>query len=183
MKTIHAPRNDNAAKILVTAKGHQATAPASSLAPARFHIAKILVPVDFSEHSRKALHYALEFAAQFDAEVTLAHIVEQMIYPGDWMAPQLAGTDFAHEKREELNQRLQALTKDSPIRVQHVLRFGRAWQEIIEIAKEQKIELIITGTHGYTGLRHALLGSVAEKIVRHAPCPVLIVRPNERDFV
>ena len=60
-----------------------------------------------------------------------------------------------------------------------IVRFGRAWQEIIEVAREQKCDMIIMATHGYTGLRHVLLGSVAEKIVRHSPCPVLTVRPDD----
>ena len=64
-------------------------------------------------------------------------------------------------------------------KVTPIVRFGRAWQEIIEVAREQKCDMIIMATHGYTGLRHALVGSVAEKIVRHAPCPVLTVRPDD----
>jgi nucleotide-binding universal stress UspA family protein len=106
-----------------------------------------------------------------------------MVYPGDWMYPPLAATDFEAEKREKMISRLQALDADSGIRTQHIVRLGRAWQEVIEIAQEMKCDMIILATHGYTGLKHALLGSVAEKIVRHAPCPVLTVRPEERDFL
>lgn len=157
------------------------SAPTQSLR--KFSIGRILVPVDFSEHSHKALRYALAFATQFNAEVTLVHIVEQMVYPGDWMYPPLATTDFAAEKREEVLARMRALDAGSGVKTQHVVRLGRAWQEVIEIAKETKSDLIILATHGYTGLKHALLGSVAEKIVRHAPCPVLSVRPDERDFL
>ena len=153
------------------------------MAPLQFHIGRILVPVDFSEHSQKALRYALAFASQFGAEVALVHVVEQMVYPGDWMYPPLAVTDFAMEKREQVIARLRALDAGSGVKTQHVVRLGRAWQEVVEIAKEMKSDLIILATHGYTGLKHALLGSVAEKIVRHAPCPVLSVHPDERDFL
>ena len=164
--------------------GHtKASAPASAMTPMQFTIGRILVPVDFSEHSQKALRYALAFATQFGAEVTLAHIVEQMVYPGDWMYPPLAVTDFATEKREQVIARLQALDAGSGVKTQHIVRLGRAWQEVIEIAQEIKADMIILATHGDTGLKHALLGSVAEKIVRHAPCPVLSVRPEERDFL
>jgi universal stress protein A len=185
MKTTKPFQSSGAAKLIVTDKsGHKtASAPASAMAPLQFHIGKILVPVDFSEHSQKALRYALAFATQFDAEVTLVHIVEQMVYPGDWMYPPLAVTDFATEKREQMIERLSALDAGSGVKTQHIVRLGRAWQEVVEIAREQKIDMIILATHGYTGLKHVLLGSVAEKIVRHAPCPVLSVRPEERDFL
>ncbi|MEO6785796.1 MAG: universal stress protein [Chthoniobacteraceae bacterium] len=185
MKPIKTSKASSAAKLVITDKaGHKtASAPASIMAPLQFHIGKILVPVDFSEHSHKALRYALAFATQFDAEVTLVHIVEQMVYPGDWMYPPLAVTDFAVEKREQMIERLRALDAGSGVKTQHVVRLGRAWQEVIEIAQEQKADMIILATHGYTGLKHVLLGSVAEKIVRHAPCPVLSVRPEERDFL
>jgi nucleotide-binding universal stress UspA family protein len=105
------------------------------------------------------------------------------VYPGDWMYPPLAVSDFATEKREQMIERLQSLDAGSGVKTQHIVRLGRAWQEVIEIAREQKSDLIILATHGYTGLKHVLLGSVAEKIVRHAPCPVLSVRPEERDFL
>ena len=185
MKPIKLPHSTSAAKLVVTDKAGRktATAPASAMSPLQFHIGKILVPVDFSEHSRKALRYALAFANQFDAEVTLVHIVEQMVYPGDWMYPPLAVTDFASEKREQMIERLRSLDAGSGVRTNHVVRLGRAWQEVVEIARESQTDMIILATHGYTGLKHVLLGSVAEKIVRHAPCPVLSVRPEERDFL
>lgn len=185
MTTKSSPSSSGGAKLIVTdAAGHtKATAPAAQMTPAKFQIGHILVPIDFSEHSQKALRYALAFAKQFDAEVTLAHIVEQMVYPGDWMYPPLAVTDFETEKREQIIARLQALDAGSGIRTQHIVRLGRAWQEVIAIAEEMKCDLLILATHGYTGLKHVLLGSVAEKIVRQAPCPVLTVRPEERDFL
>ena len=185
MKPNKPSRPSGAAKLVVTNKAgrKKATAPASAMAPLQIHIGKILVPVDFSEHSQKALRYALAFATQFDAEVVLVHIVEQMVYPGDWMYPPLAVTDFAAEKREQMIERLRSLDAGSGVKTQHMVRLGRAWQEVTEIARELKTDLIILATHGYTGLKHVLLGSVAEKIVRHAPCPVLSVRPEERDFL
>ena len=185
MKPKKTSSSSSAAKLIVTDKsGHKlASAPAAAMAPLQFQIRRILVPVDFSEHSQKALRYALAFAAQFGAEVALVHIVEQMVYPGDWMYPPLAVTDFASEKREQVLAKLRALDEGSGVKTQHIVRLGRAWQEVVEIAREMKSDMIILATHGYTGLKHALLGSVAEKIVRHAPCPVLSVRPDERDFL
>lgn len=165
------------------ARPKTASAPAAAKAPVRLHIGKILVPVDFSEHSRKAVRYAFAFARQFDAEVTLVHIIEQIVYPGDWMYPPITMTDFAVEKSDEIMKRLRLLDTGSGVKIGHVVRPGRAWKEVTEIAREEKSDLIILATHGYTGLKHVLLGSVAEKIVRHAPCPVLSVRADERDLL
>jgi nucleotide-binding universal stress UspA family protein len=145
-------------------------------------IARILVPIDFSPHALKALHYAQALAAKFKAEVRLLHVIEQLVYPGDWMVPILTTSDFARETRDKLDQRLAGLVSDPEPKTQRTIRVGRAWQEIVEVARERSVDWIVMGTHGYTGLRHVLLGSVAEKVVRHAPCPVLTVPPDERDF-
>ncbi len=176
-------KKESSAKIVVSARGHKATAPAAPLAPAAIKIRRVLVPVDFSDHSQNALRYAVAFASQFGAELILVHIVEQMVYPGDWMYPPLASSDFATEKREQILERLKQLSAGVGVKARQIVRLGRAWQEVVEIAKEQKADILIIATHGYTGLKHVLLGSVAEKIVRHAPCPVLTVRPEERDFL
>lgn len=143
---------------------------------------RILVPLDFSEHSLKAFNKGLAFAHQFKAELVLVHIVEQIIYPGDWMYPPIAMSDMAAEKRGEIAQKLKALAAGSGVKTREFVRLGRAWQEIVEIAKETEADLVVVATHGYTGLRHVLLGSVAEKIVRHAPCPVFTVRADDADF-
>jgi universal stress protein A len=182
MKSSQKPRRSGA-KVVVSAKGHKAEVPAAALMPLRFKIGRILVPVDFSECAQTAVRYALGMAAQFEAEITLVHVVEQIIYPGDWMYPPLAMSDFAVEKRDEVLTKMQALVKKSDIDVKTEVRVGRAWQEVVDLAKESKTDLIVLATHGYTGLKHVLLGSVAEKILRHAPCPVLTVRPDERDFL
>src|SRR4051794_34988111 len=91
---------DEGSKVIIEEKGHRASVPAAALAPLQFKIGKILVPVDFSECAQTALRYALGMAAQFQAEVTLIHVVEQIIYPGDWMYPPLAMSEFPIEKRD-----------------------------------------------------------------------------------
>jgi len=149
---------------------------------ASLKVERILVPVDFSVHSIKALETALSLAETYDAEITLVHIVEQIIYPGDWMYPPIAMGDFASEQREQISAKLKALAERANVKCQEVVRLGRAWQEIVEVAKERRSDLIVLATHGYTGLRHVLLGSVAEKVLRHAPCPVLSIRADEDDF-
>lgn len=152
----------------------------SKAAPA-VAVKRILVPVDFSEPSMKALPYALALARQFRAELFLVHIVEQIVYPGDWMIPPFPSGDFASESREQLIEKLRNSCEGDTAKVTPIVRFGRAWQEVVAIAREQECDMIVLATHGYTGLRHVLLGSVAEKIVRHAPCPVLTVRPDDTE--
>jgi universal stress protein A len=176
MKLQAKPRSGAAAKNIKIEPVHD------GIAVKPLKIARILVPVDFSVHSIKALETALSLAGTFGAEITLVHIVEQIIYPGDWMYPPIAMTDFAAEQREQISAKLKALAKRSGIKSHEVVRLGRAWQEVVEVAKERKADLIVLATHGYTGLRHVLLGSVAEKILRHAPCPVLSIRADEDDF-
>jgi universal stress protein A len=184
MKAIPTPaRSGSAAEIVVHEHGHFASAPASALAPSQLKFDRILVPIDFSEHSLKAFRSAIDFARQFDAELILVHVVEQIIYPGDWMYPPVALSDFAGEKQTEVTARLRALASGARVRTREFARLGRAWHEIVEIAKETKANLVIIATHGYTGLRHALLGSVAEKVVRHAPCPVLTIRAEDDEFI
>lgn len=160
----------------------QAAIAASATAASPLAFQRIIVPVDFSVHSERAFEKALDFARQFHSELVLVHIVEQVIYPGDWMYPPVAMSDAAQERRQEIAEKLKQLALGTGVKTREFVRLGRAWQEIVEIAKECKADLLILATHGYTGLRHALLGSVAEKVVRHAPCPVLVVRADESDF-
>jgi universal stress protein A len=182
MNTLSITRGIEDSKAPVTENGDIPVTAADPLSPNELNLQRIVVAVDFSEHSLKAMRQALAVAARFSSEMILVHIVEQIIYPGDWMYPPLAMSDFAAEKRAQIAERLRLLAAGSGVNTQEVVRLGRAWQEIVEIAKEKKANLVVIATHGYTGLRHVLLGSVAEKVVRHAPCPVLTIRADDRDF-
>ncbi|MFM7101283.1 MAG: universal stress protein [Verrucomicrobiota bacterium] len=175
------------AKIVVSGKGGRghATVPVTQdLAPLRFHIRKILVPVDFSENGQKSIHYARAFAEQFEATLVLIHAIEPLAYPPDFAFVPLLPPDVEEKRAEELQKQLDNLARNlgGGVPVETVLRSGRPWQEIVDYARTAGIDLLVVTTHGYTGLKHALLGSVAEKIVRHAPCPVLVVRTEEHDF-
>lgn len=173
-------------QVVVSGKGGHghATVPLLELAPLRFKLGSILVPVDFSEPSRKALHYAKKFAQQFDATITLVHVVEPLAYPPDFAVVPLLPPDIEETRTRELQAQLAELAANvgGGVKTKAVVRTGRAWQEVVDFAKSGGFDLIVVSTHGYTGLKHALLGSVAEKVVRHAPCPVLVVRPEEHDF-
>jgi len=156
------------------------------LKPLPFQLRRILVPVDFSDTSKKALQYAVPLAAAFDAEVVLVHVMEPFGLPPEmgYLPPELAVSqqELEGSAREGL-EKLRAGEIGRRARTQVKVRVGVPWHEIISAANESNADLIILSTHGRTGLRHALLGSVAERVVRHAPCPVLVVREREREFV
>lgn len=168
--------------------GEQAST-AIEFAPALLQLRTLLVPTDFSESSRKALHYAVRLAQQFNASVVLVHVIEPvyvypvdglMHFPGDLRDPNL-------ERRPDIEKalgRLGELTaRQGNVAVRTVTRIGRGFDVITAVAREEKADLIVISTHGYSGLKHVLMGSVAERVVRHAPCPVLVVREHEREFV
>lgn len=157
-----------------------ATTPAETIVPVQLKFQKILVPIDFSEHSRKALSCALGFAAERGAELTLIHVVEPVIYPTDWMVP-LPNSDFA-DVRAILVDKLKMLTTNQASVTETIVKQGVPWQEIVDAAKVRDADLIVIGTHGYSGLQHAFMGSVAERVVRFAPCPVLTIRLNAREL-
>ncbi len=152
----------------------------------RFRLKTILVPVDFSAFSNKAVDYAVAFAEQFGAEVVLLHVVEPMVYPESYVPSPAAGDELNHHLIASAEERLVKQRESvgpEGVKVRTVARAGRPFVEICEVARETGVDLIILATHGYTGLKHVLLGSTAERVVRHAPCPVLTVRAEEQDFV
>jgi nucleotide-binding universal stress UspA family protein len=133
----------------------------------------ILVPLDFSPYAEQALAYALELASICQARVTLLHVMHlPLTVEVDLHAylPQIEAA--ARQQMETYQRRVQAAGLSGDL----VLVHGVPFQEIIETAKDQQIDLIVMGTHGRTGLPHLFLGSVAEKVVRLAPCSVLVTR-------
>lgn len=150
------------------------------------HPAKILVAVDFSNESKKAVKYAVALARRFGSSIILVHVIELMPYPLDFGYGPIAVDLPGKEAIQKFRARLDALGKDYaeanlPVTV-YVLT-GVAHHEIVNLAKKLESNLIVMATHGYTGINHALIGSTAEKVVRHAPCPVLVVRNRERELV
>ena len=147
---------------------------------------KILVPIDFSDYSKKALHYAVPFARQFNATIYLLYVVEPTIYPADFSFGQIGMPNVENELRTKGEQELQELITNEikgAVPSEAFVKVGLPFVEVVSFAKDEKIELIIVATHGHSGVEHVLFGSTAEKIVRKAPCPVLVVRSDERDFV
>lgn len=162
----------------MTARTTKVARSAVTASPLPLRIKSILVPLDFSPPSKKALDYAVTFARQFKAKLTLVHVVEPIATP-DFVAsfPLAMGND---QSMAAAKKQLEDLVKAARIprsAVEKILvRFGRSFHEIADAARTRKVDLIIISTHGYTGLKHALLGSTTERVVRHAPCPVLVVR-------
>jgi nucleotide-binding universal stress UspA family protein len=149
---------------------------------------RILVPTDFSEHSERAAAYALELAKRFDGvEVHCLHVSD---IPADLLATSayyMTGPSgqFIDQVREESQKNLDVfIAKNLPdVPVVKAFVEGRPFVEIVRYARDNKIELMVIATHGRTGLKHALFGSVAEKVIRKAPCPVLVVKRDEREFI
>jgi len=146
---------------------------------------RILVTTDFSDTSLEALPIAVEIASYFDAELLLVHILP-MDAPTPWDIPPYADfglaslplPEYEAQVRQEVERRLElvAAKRAQGVKVRTVLRRGDAATEIGLLATAEKADLIVLATHGWTGWRHLVFGSVAERVLREAPCPVLSVR-------
>jgi len=138
----------------------------------------ILVPLDFSVPSKNALDFAATVARALKAKLTVLHVVEPVVRPDFTASVPMAKSD--DQLMAAANDQLVAAVRKARLPrglVEKILvRFGRSFHEIADAARTRKVDLIIISTHGYTGLKHALLGSTTERVVRHAPCPVLVVR-------
>ncbi len=148
-------------------------------------IKNVLCPIDYSVYSEKALKYAIEFAEKYNAKLYLMHVLDIRIY--DINDPELYNVNVIDKEtinklRERLHKCISEDTRKN-IEVETIVIEGVPFAEIIKKAREFKVDLIVLGTHGRTGLSHAIMGSVAEKVVRKAPCPVLTIRHPEHDFV
>jgi nucleotide-binding universal stress UspA family protein len=153
-------------------------------------IKTILLPTDGSACSRKATAYAMSFARQYGARIVAVTVIDQrwdeqtrnaVLEIGHELM-QTLHDGYAREARRILQEVIDAgATSGVPVETQMVK--GVPAEEIVRVGKELSADLIVMGTHGHTGVSHLLLGSVAERVVRRAPCPVLSVRTEEHDFV
>ncbi len=144
-------------------------------------IKKVLTLTDGSELSRTALRYAVEICQQFNAELYLLTVMDKV--------PSYLDAEVSHEIFERMEDILRnevancsGYCETAGLQCKSEVRTGLPYEEIIKYTKEIDADLIVMGTHGRSGISHILLGSVAEKIVRHAPCPVLTVRPTAKDW-
>lgn len=149
-------------------------------------IQKILLPTDFSTNSAAATNYACELATKFDAELHVLHTLETLpsYRPGFEMGVTLP--EYLNETRADAEKSLNEVLDphwSAEHRVIRTMVVGSPKAEIVRYARQHDIDLIVLSTHGRTGLAHVIMGSVAENVVRTAPCPVLTVRPKELQFV
>ncbi|MBN1831184.1 MAG: universal stress protein [Deltaproteobacteria bacterium] len=150
-----------------------------------FTIKKILCPTDFSEPSYVGLKTANDLAAHFSAELILVHVVTPFHYPGPPGAVGTLGFNPAPYFEEMVEASEKSLTevarnKISPdLSARTTLLKGNAVDQIVNLAQSEKVDMIVTATHGWTGWRRFISGSVAERVVRHATCPVLTVPAPE----
>jgi universal stress protein A len=152
------------------------------------HPKQILWPTDLSELSLRAGKYARGLCQLFSAELHILHVITPPLNPDVTLLlpsdvplqisePELRGA--ALRSLQNLVER--HLEKVTPVVTE--VRFGNPWPVICDYAKQSQVELIVVSTHGRTGLGHAIIGSTAERIVQHAPCPVLAVKAHERGFL
>ena len=150
-----------------------------------FKIKNILLPTDFSNLSLTAASYAIDLASQYGAKVHLLHVIEKK-------PPILAirAIDISEEKimksiedaaKESLEKALNKISKNKKVEIKIILLKGNDYEEIVNYSQMHNIDVIVIATHGRTGLLHTLMGSVAEKVIRYAKCPVLVITPTEKD--
>ena len=149
---------------------------------------KILCPTDFSENSEHAMKYALTLATLSQAKLLLFHVVEPLTYPqsAELFEPVLDEVELTMKMEAAFQKQLEdqvAALKEKYPKVSGRLVTGNTFLEIIQAARDEGADMIVMGTHGRTGLAHVLIGSVAERVVREAPCPVLTVKHPEHEFV
>ena len=147
----------------------------------------VLVPTDFSDASESALRYGKAMALAFGASLHVVHVMEDLLAHA-WAAEVYVASmpQLRDEIEKESRQRLGTLLTDgerTELRAETALLAGNPFLEIIRYAKAHNIDLIVMGTHGRGPIAHMLLGSVAEKVVRKSPCPVLTVREAQHEFV
>lgn len=175
-------RKDNSQNVVLEMDRKESPLPPVALP--EWRLKHILVPVDFSDCSHKAVHYAATFGKQFNAEVTLLHVLVTVPPPPQMLV--FEAESLSAKYHEQAAKQLAEWRKEiaSQSTVKAVVRQGlSAHQEIISVAQDCNTDLIVIGNHGRSGLARLFTGSTTERVVRHAPCPVLVVREREHEFL
>ena len=152
------------------------------------NIRKILVPIDFSKMSSQTIETAKHLAQRFGADLHLVHVY-QFYYPARFVAPgmppDVAMFTFPVDEARKLDQRLKVFAHrhQIPFEMCHLLKGTPTFNVICRLAREIGADLIVTPTHGHTGLKHIFLGSTAERVVQHSPCPVFVVRQFKKSLI
>lgn len=150
-----------------------------------FNIKNILLPTDLSPTSLSASDYAVELAVKYGAKIHLLHVLEKtppiLAIRSLDLSEEKILKSFEEEGKKLLETAAKKIKKGRPenFEIELVLKKGIDYEQIVKYSKDHKIDLIVIATHGRTGLLHTLLGSVAEKVIRYAKCPVLVITPNK----
>ncbi|OPX99196.1 MAG: hypothetical protein A4E62_02331 [Syntrophorhabdus sp. PtaU1.Bin002] len=145
---------------------------------------KVLCAVDFSEFTNQIVAYASEVAKRFDSELHLIHIIPNLNYFTPYESFLTPENLVAIERNieGEVEKDFDKIIKKLDMPVKKAIKTGVTFVEIIDYIKTEDIDLVVIGTHGRSGIEHILIGSVAEKVVRKSPCPVLTIRPKGKTF-
>lgn len=148
---------------------------------------KILVPVDFSDPSRKAFYAGIKLASQYEADAYLLHVTEKLnTFDSDFDELEKVQNDM-QRLEDGVRRRLDRMFDEGDVaeadrrRVKFEIRGGKPWLEIVRFAVEHDIDLIVMATHGHSGIKHLLIGSTAERVLRRSPCACFIVKPDDFD--
>ncbi len=150
-----------------------------------FNVKNILLPTDFSKLSLTAASYAVDLAVLYTAKIHLLHVIEKTppiltIHSLD-LSEEKIMKSFEDTALEMLKKTIDKIKGENSVEIIPVLKKGNDYMEIVEYSQKNNIDTIVIATHGRTGLLHTLIGSVAEKVIRYAKCPVLVITPTEND--
>ena len=141
-------------------------------------LSRILVPIDFSTYSTNALQYAVPLARKFQAELVLVYVVEPTVYPADLSFGQVGFPSVEEELRKRGSVQLAKLIQRNiprAVKTRKVVRTGNPYLEILEATRAERAHLVVIATHGHRGVGHLLFGSTAEKVIKKAKCPVVVM--------
>ncbi|MDF1577202.1 MAG: universal stress protein [Desulfurivibrionaceae bacterium] len=141
---------------------------------------KIMVPIDFSENSPKVLQSAIDVAEKFEAALSIVFVVQSFEDYSGFFVPHMPISQFEDEMIASAEQKMESFLAEnfkSDLPYNSAVIKGDVAEEIVDYAAQNDIAMIVMGTHGYKGLEKVLFGSVAEKVVKTSPCPVLTVNP------
>jgi nucleotide-binding universal stress UspA family protein len=142
----------------------------------------ILAPTDFSEYSKQAVASALELAKKFGAKLSILHVVELPAYPVEGYVPPSLTTTFMEDLEREASQELAQMVPEAEsagVELARLVTVGSPYRKILDMAEAEQVDLIVMATAGRTGFSRLIMGSIAERVVRTASCPVLTIRPHQ----
>lgn len=148
-----------------------------------FNIKNVLLPTDFSDISLSAADYAIDLAAQYNARIHMLHVLEKtppiLTIRSLDLSEEKIKQSIENDAKVNLEAAVAKIRKGRDVIIMPVIRKGIDYQEIVKYSKDEKIDVIVIATHGRTGILYTLIGSVAEKVIRFANCPVLVITPPE----